>query len=216
MPKKLLIRTADFPYHITNRSNNKEFFYVNINDLWSIFIDCMSEAQSQFQCRFHAFVLMSNHYHLLLSTPLCNVDKVLQYVQREVARKANKKTCRINHFFGGAYKWSVINYEACYWNTLKYIFRNPVRAGLCSEVKSYPFSSLNFNSTKFNWLVQDHFNNQKIPIDLDVDWLNEPFFNEVEKDIRMALRRREFKIPRNQSGHRRVLDEPRFKKGVHT
>lgn len=212
MPKKPLIRTADFPYHISSRSNNKEFFYVKLEDLWVIFMECLEQAQLQFNCHFHAFVLMSNHYHLLISTPLSNIDEVMHYIQREVARKANKKASRINHFFGGRYKWSVVKEEAYYWNVLKYIFRNPVKAELCTRVTDYRFSSLNFKPKKFNWLVADFFNNNGHQIKLDLDWLNEPYLKEVENDIRSALRRTEFEIPRNITGYRRILDMPHAKK----
>lgn len=213
MAKKVLTRTPDFPYHITSRSNNKDFFYVELEYLWLVFMECFEQAQHQYNCELHAFVLMSNHYHLLISTPHSNIDAVMQHVQREVARKANKKASRINHFFGGPYKWSIIYEESYYWNALKYIFRNPVRAGLCESVGNYKFSSLNTKAKNFQWSLTDIFSDKSKLITLDDDWLNEPYLNEIESDIRMALRRKEFQIPRNKSGHRSSLDAPHFKKG---
>lgn len=213
MARKLLIRTSQSPYHITGRSNNKDFFYIELEVLWEIFMQTMESAKNLFNCDFHAFVLMSNHYHLLISTPLNNVDKVMEHIQREVAKKANKKSARINHFFGGPYKWSLIYEEAYYWNAVKYIFRNPVRAGLCNDVLDYQYSSLNRNHKKLQWNMIDFFNDKTKPIALDYDWLNEPFLNETEEDLRLALRRKEFKIPRSSSTCKQVVfDLPRFKK----
>src|SRR5690606_40247811 len=57
--------TAAFPYHVTNRSNNREFFYVEMETLWPIFTDTLFDLTKQFNCQIHAFVLMSNHYHLI-------------------------------------------------------------------------------------------------------------------------------------------------------
>lgn len=212
MARKLLIRTSNFPYHITGRSNNKEFFYLSNEMLWKIFMETMEHAQARFGCNFHAFVLMSNHYHLLVTTPKSNIDAVMQYIQRDVAKKANQNTSRINHFFGGPYKWSIVYEETYYWNALKYILRNPVRAGMCACVCEYKYSSLNTNPENFAWRMTDFFNDQSKPIILDSDWLNEPFMNELEQDIRLALRRKEFKIPINKKGYRSQLDMPLPKK----
>ena len=213
MPRKNLIRTSKIPYHVTARSNNKEYFYVDLNTLWEIFIVSMAEAELKFHCKLHAFVLMSNHYHLLISTPNANLDLVMNYLQREIARKANRKSTRINHFFGGPYNWSLISEEAYYWNTLKYIFRNPIRAGLCSNVIEYKYSSLNNSAKKFKWQLTDFFNNKDVIIKPDHEWLNEPFLNEIEANIKAGLRRREFKIPCDVNGYRPTLDTPLPKKG---
>lgn len=212
MARKLLIRTSESPYHITGRSNNKDFFYVDLEILWEIFMQAMVQAETLFNCDFHAFVLMSNHYHLLVSTPDNNIDKVMEHIQREVAKKANRKSARINHFFGGPYKWSLIYEENYYWNAVKYIFRNPIRAGICNTIADYKYSSFNRNHKELQWQMVDFFNDKTKPIVLDNDWLNEPFLNEIEETIRLALRRKEFKIPRDDTGYRANLDTPLSKK----
>lgn len=212
MARKLLIRTSESPYHITGRSNNKDFFYIETETLWEIFMRAMAQAETLFSCDFHAFVLMSNHYHLLISTPDNNIDKVMGHIQREVAKKANRESARINHFFGGPYKWSLIYEENYYWNAVKYIFRNPIRAGICNAVTDYNYSSLNRRSKEIQWQMVDFFNDKTKPIVLDNDWLNEPFQNEIEETIRLALRRKEFKIPRNDSGFATTIDASLRKK----
>jgi putative transposase len=206
MARKLLIRTSKSPYHVTGRSNNKDFFYLDLETLWQIFMIAMKKSETLFKCDFHGFVLMSNHYHLLISTPFNNIDKVMEHLQREVAKKANHKSARINHFFGGPYKWSLIYDESYYWNAVKYIFRNPIRAGICDEVTKYPYSSLNRASKDLDWKMVDFFHNKSKPIILDNAWLNEPFMNETEETIRLALRRKEFKIPRSYHGYKTNLD----------
>lgn len=212
MARKYLIRTSKSPYHITARSNNKDFFYVDTETLWLIFINTMAQAQLLYKCEFHAFVLMSNHYHLLVSTPEGNIDKIMEYIQRDVAKKANHHSARINHFFGGPYKWSLIYEENYYWNVIKYIFRNPIRAGIYNSVTDYKFSSLNFENKKAHWKMVDFFNDKTKSIILDSEWLNEPFLNETESSIRLALRRKEFKISRRANGKRPTVDSMLSKK----
>lgn len=216
MPRKPLIRCSQFPYHVTNRSNNRDFFYIEKTELWTIFINIFKELEDQFNCKIHAFILMSNHYHLLISTPDSNLGEAMKYLHREVARAANKVAGRINHFFGGRYKWSVIYEEAYYWNSIKYIFRNPVRAGICKDVSEYQFSSLNTSYEDFKWEMTDFFNKPNELIDLDLDWLNEPFQTEKEEAIKKALRRREFKLPRGSGLRTQALDLVWYKKGTVT
>jgi putative transposase len=214
MPRKHLIRTSEFPYHITNRSNNREFFYLDLERLWPIFIENLACLQEQFKIEIHCFVLMSNHYHLILSTPLGNLGEAMKYLHREVAREANRISGRINHFFGGRYKWSVIGREDYYWNATKYIFRNPVRAGITGSVFDYSFSSLNRDANKFN--MCDWFRADRPSIELDAGWLEEPFLKEQEEGLKKALRRREFKLPADKSGRELHLAGMRRKKGTVT
>lgn len=216
MPRKLLIRTDEYPYHITNRSNNRENFYLDSQSLWEIYLDCLYQLNKQFGCKVHSFVLMSNHYHLIISTPLRNIGEAMKYFHREVAKKSNQKSKRINHFFGGRYKWSVIYQEDYYWNAIKYIFRNPVRAGICEKVQGHKYSSLNTHPLGWRWEMVDWFHHQQPYIQPDLDWLNDPFQNEVEESIRFGLRRREFKPPNTAQKKKSPLDQAQYKKGTVT
>jgi putative transposase len=215
MPRKHLILTDIYPYHVTNRSNNREFFYLDLEALWCIFLDILIHISLQYECRIHAFVLMSNHYHLVLSTPQKNLGEAMKYFHRETARRANKSAQRINHFFGGRYKWCLLNRETYYWNTIKYIFRNPVTANLCKRVEDYPFSSFNTDYEEISWKLFD-FLGPNHGIKLDLNWLNQEFSKEQKDGISAALRRREFKISCNPSSYLIELDEVRLEKGTVT
>lgn len=206
MPRKQLIKCPTFPYHITNRSNNRDFFYIDLISLWGIFISCFKELKKQYSCNIHGFVLMSNHYHLLISTPKSNIGEAMKYLHREVARHTNQETKRINHVFGGRYKWSIIYSDHYYWNAIKYIFRNPVHAGICNMVEDYPFSSLN-KKNDYNWIMNDFFNNPNKTINPNLEWLNDPFTIDQEQGIKLALRRRVFELPKNSKRKSIKLDK---------
>lgn len=216
MPRKPLIRTSEFPYHVTNRSNNKEFFYLSLDDLWLIFMDQISNMIEQFHCEVHAFVLMSNHYHLIISTPKSNLNECMKYLHREVARKANQRAQRINHFFGGRYKWCLIDSEEYYWNAVKYLFQNPLKAGLSERVERYKYSSLNTSCKAFAWRMVDFFWDRDKLIQLDLNWLNEHVPVEQSQRIGSALRRCRFEMPVNKNGRKPRLEAVQRKKGTIT
>jgi putative transposase len=204
MPRARLIRTP-LPYHIYNRSNNREYFYLDLPSLWEVFLDCLRESATKYECNVHSFVMMANHYHLVVSTPELNIDETIQHFQTEVARKANQRAERINHFFGGRYKWTVVGGEEHYWSAVKYVYRNPVKAGICAKVEAYPYSSLNKAALK--WKHYSPYGN--FPSEAAArNWFNQPFAGEQESQIQKALRRREFKLPRNKAGFLTRLDAP--------
>ncbi len=214
MPRKTLTKTSAYPYQITNRSNNKDFFYLHMNDLWEICTSCLYSLQEQYSINVHMFVLMSNHYHLIIDTPKENISEAMRYFHCEVARAANKKAFRTNHFFGGRYKWCLIDNENYYWNAIKYNFRNPVEAGLSCNVESYTYSSLNTQS-KVRYRLTDFFNDPNKNIQLDLDWLNEKFDSSKSEAIKCGLRRRNFRLPKI-SKKQVTLETPRYKKGTGT
>jgi putative transposase len=202
MPRKKLIRTKVFPYHITTRSNNKDFFYLNTESIWSLFLKHLDILKTDYQCRIHAFVLMSNHYHLVLSTPQENISEAIMYLNGSIAKEANKKAKRENHFWGNRYKWCVINNEKYFWNAIKYVFNNPVRAGLTHFVEDYQFSSLNYPNKNL-WEMVDYFQSPRQVIELDHDWLNFRFTKEQDICIRKGLRKDIFDIAPDK--HRRKI-----------
>lgn len=199
MPRKPLIKTHLFPYHIMSRSNNRERFYLPLEELWPLFLEVCSDTQKLYKPQFHGLILMSNHYHLVMDFPQANPSECTAYLHREVARRSNLKCGRINHFWGGRYKWSLINTSEYYWTALKYVFRNPVKANICRRVEDYPYSTLNqyFASGLFRQV--DFFSECKKLIELNLDWLNQSFSEEQNNAIARGLRKPEFQLGKTKS-----------------
>lgn len=142
MPRKKLLYTHEYPYHVMARSNNKENFYIEKDIMWEIVISSLNQVVTDLKVYIHAFVLMDNHYHLLLSThPNYDLGVVMHRLQRSISRKVNSESGRINHVFGGAYKASLIQTPEYYYNVYKYLYRNPIEAGLCETVNDYKYST---------------------------------------------------------------------------
>jgi REP element-mobilizing transposase RayT len=194
MAREPLYRTNKFYYHVTARSNNREYFYVPPQESWNIFTRSLSKAAEKYKANIHTFVLMSNHFHMLISTPESNLDCVMRYSLAEATRSIQKQTSRINHIMGARYKWNVLvdPYSLAY--VYKYVFRNPVLAGLCAKVEDYAFSSL--NNLQSPLAISSGIDRywQHIPKNFHekLTWLNQPTKKECEDLIKNGLRRFQF------------------------
>src|SRR5690606_20442105 len=89
-----------------------------------------------------AVVLMPNHFHMILTVPMHDLGVVMNRLMTSVSRRANLFSGRTGHLFGGPYFWSLIASFRYYGHALKYVYRNPVKGGLCERVERYPFGSL--------------------------------------------------------------------------
>lgn len=108
-----------------------------------MFQDLLLEVNQRFNFQTHAFVLMNNHYHLIgTASREYMLSQVMEWFQRSANRRIHRRSGRINHLFGGPYSASLIRNEYYYFHALKYLFRNPIEAGLCNVVEEYEFSSL--------------------------------------------------------------------------
>lgn len=191
MPRKKLIRTDQFPYHVTTRSNNKDWFKLSLDRVWNISQEGLAYAHKLCPVEIHAFVLMSNHYHLLVSTPQANIDCFMRAFNKYFSDSINTYSGVINHKFGGPYNWSVVSKKEYLFNVYRYIFQNPVKAGMTLSCEEYPYSSLHGALSGTSGLVEyrPHFD------DGFEHWLE--FLNRVDlresEIIRRGLRRGDFR-----------------------
>lgn len=194
MPRHKRVLQPDYPYHVTLRSINRMNFGVDMNDLWSFSSDLLLFCSYAFKIEIHAFVLMNNHYHLLVRTPLSNLEKFMNYFNRMLSWEISNKTGRINQKFGARYHPSIISDLSYYHNVYKYIYRNPVEAQICEKVETYNYSSLNFvlGREKYRFPVFDPYFGNIEDHWPNLNWLNTPYESSEYKEIRMGLRKTHF------------------------
>jgi REP element-mobilizing transposase RayT len=206
MPRKNLIRSTTLPYHVTARGNNREVFPCEGVQAWNVLLDKCLEVRLLFEVEVHALVLMPNHFHLLVSTPLKYHDLgvVMQQLMRSVTRSMNSISGRSGHVFGGRYHWTLIDSTRYFRHAFKYVYRNPVRAGICGKVEDHPFSTLQglIGKAHLPFPLYYPYGMSAIPGLSGNDhgllhWLNEPFGSEEERAIRGALRKSVFTPPRS-------------------
>ncbi|MBM4316624.1 MAG: hypothetical protein FJ116_04000 [Deltaproteobacteria bacterium] len=195
MPRRPLILTNKFPYHVTSRSNNKEWFYIPTEEVWNIFSSCLLKVAQDYRVHHFAFVLMSNHFHLILETPCENLGDVMRDLLTNISKNIQKPANRINHVFGGRYKWSLLDSPYATAYVLKYVLRNPIRAGVVERAENYPFSSLALDTelpmvSGFNSLWS------MVPKDRNdlLAWINKPTAVPLEKQISFGLRKAKFQF----------------------
>jgi putative transposase len=210
MPRPILIRTDEFPYHITCRTNNKEWFPIDIKDCWNILINYLEIVSDKYGLKIVSFVLMSNHFHLIASTPFCNIDVIMNYLLREVSKEIGRKAGRINHIFGNKYKWSLIQNDLYFSHAYKYLIRNPVKASIVSRVEDYDYSTfaqlVNGNKLPFDCDNLTNFGDEFVPSDLNqrLEWLNQPYHPNENSIIRKALNRSIFQFTKNKTDEKWV------------
>lgn len=192
MPKRKLIYTDYYPYHVTARSNNKEWFYLEKPVVWTVFVEILNELNESHGLRVHAFVLMSNHYHLICTCSDQDLGRVMQQLQQRVSKRINKIAGRINHVFGGPYSGSLITTPTYYKTVLKYVYRNPVAGGLSDDVSQYLFSTLNRSDLRltFPYNIDCLINYRKKVL---IPWLNNNTSANSRLEITSGLLKTEFK-----------------------
>lgn len=192
MPRKNLIRTNIFPYHVTSRCHNKEWFDLPMQEVWIFAQKSLSEAHKLYPIELISFVLMGNHYHMILKTPSENLDLFMREFNRRFALKIRNKSEKINQVFGGRYKWSLISASHYFVNCYRYVYQNPVRAGISRRCEEYPFSTLRYliNCKPFIIPIYDHYGFKD---EWGLRWLNESISDQEKRCIRTGLTRSEFR-----------------------
>jgi len=109
---------------------------------WNIARRSFSLAYEKHPIILHSFVLMENHYHLVLQTPDENIDRFMYEFNKNFSLELRQKTGLINRMFGGRYKWTLIKDKQHYFHVMKYVYLNPVKAGVVEVAEDYQYSTL--------------------------------------------------------------------------
>jgi REP element-mobilizing transposase RayT len=140
MARPLRIEYEGAVYHITARGNERGEIYFTKKD-YKKFLEYVAEAERKFGILLHCYVLMSNHYHLILETPKANLSKTMHYINSSYTTYINIKRKRAGHLFQGRYKAMLVSKDNYMLELSRYIHLNPVRAGIVKKPEEYVFSS---------------------------------------------------------------------------
>ncbi|MDY6826628.1 MAG: transposase [Bacillota bacterium] len=136
-------RRIEFPgafYHVTQRGNNRENIFRKPGDK-KYYLKKLSDLKDKFDFRLLGFVLMDNHYHLLLQAGKDPLHKIIFRQNMYYSRYFNRTHNRSGHLYGGRYKAALIQDDRYLFAVLRYIHWNPVRAGICRHPEEYKWSS---------------------------------------------------------------------------
>lgn len=134
------------PQHVIQRGNNRTAIFSRDEDYY-FYLHCLSEACVTHQCDVHAYVLMPNHVHLLV-TPrrASSISKAMQSVGARYAQYVNSTYRRSGTVWEGRYRSTVIDPDDYLLCCMCYIELNPVRAGIVPHPRRYQWSSYRRNA----------------------------------------------------------------------
>ncbi|MGZ3773507.1 MAG: transposase [Pseudobdellovibrionaceae bacterium] len=153
MPRAKAILQSEFPYNISARCINKEWFQIPMDRVWKIFCEELTRTSEKHQLQIHSFVLMSNHFHLIASTPEANVSQCMHQFMVRSSRRLTRDGNRINESFAGRHFKCILQHPNYFLNAYKYNYRNPVAAGICDLAEEYPYSTLHGLTKKSKLLL---------------------------------------------------------------
>jgi len=130
-----------YPHHVIQRGNNRQPIVASDQDRETL-LDLLSENALKFKVALHAYVLMDNHFHLLLTPETEDgVPQMMQAVGRRYVRYFNDLHRRSGTLWEGRYKSTLIQSEQYLLACMAYIDLNPVRAGMVAQAADFPWSS---------------------------------------------------------------------------
>ncbi|MFO1457811.1 MAG: transposase [Verrucomicrobiota bacterium] len=128
MARPLRVNVAGGWYHVVSRGNGGDKIFGNDTDRRR-FLGLVSELPGRFSVEIHAFVLMDNHYHLLLRCREANLSEAIRWLQVSYAGRFNWAHRRRGHLFQGRFKSVLLLEESALDEVGRYIHLNPVRVG---------------------------------------------------------------------------------------
>lgn len=133
------------PQHIIQRGNNRDVVFAAEED-YRFYLECLGDAVERHGLFVHAYVLMTNHVHLL-ATPESekSIPGTMQSVGRRYVQYFNYCYGRTGTLWEGRYRATLIDSDAYLLTCMRYIELNPVRAGMVKGPGDYPWSSYGNN-----------------------------------------------------------------------
>ena len=137
---------AGYTYHLIQRGHNRSDCFLSAKD-FELYLGLLAEFRQAFPCSIHAYALMSNHVHLLV-TPRepANLSLMMKNVAQRYSQHFNRTYQRSGSLWEGRFRSCPIDTDAYLLRCQRYIELNPVRAGMVANPGDYPWSSYRYNA----------------------------------------------------------------------
>ena len=157
MPRRARITLPNVPLHLIQRGNNRQACFFADED-YRFYLDWLAEYAEKTDCRVHAYVLMTNHVHLLVTPKGVNdISLLFQDIGRHFVPYINKTYQRRGSLWEGRHKGHILESEVYFLTCMRYIEMNPVRAGMAEHPAKYRWSSYAANAQGIdNAIIQPH------------------------------------------------------------
>jgi putative transposase len=141
MPRRLRLRVSDCPLHIIQRGNNRAPCFFEDTD-YLVYLQNLRTLSGEADCRIHAYVLMTNHVHLLLTPAAAEgPSNLMKNLGQRYVQYINRRYNRSGSLWEGRFRSSLVETERYFLTCQRYIELNPVRAGMVRTPEEYKWSS---------------------------------------------------------------------------
>jgi len=141
MPRRARVQIPGYPLHIVQRGHNRASCFLEPSG-FELYLGLLNELHASFHCRIHAFVLMTNHVHLLVTPDEPDAaSELMRRVNLRFVQAMNRNYGRTGSGFEGRFWSSVVETANYFLTTHRYIELNPVRAGMVRRPQDYRWSS---------------------------------------------------------------------------
>jgi putative transposase len=127
-------------WHVTSRGNDRREVFRDDADR-ERFLSILGRAVELFRWKLHAYVLMTNHYHLLVETPEPTLSRGMRELNGLYTQAFNRRHRRAGHLFQGRFKAILVEKESHLLELCRYVVLNPVRAGAATSARAWRWSS---------------------------------------------------------------------------
>ena len=194
MPRLPRLGLTGYPLHVIQRGNNRSICFRESGD-YVLYLGLLNELAPLFGCDIHAYVLMPNHVHMLLTPQVPEgPSRLMQNIGQRYVPHFNRLHARSGTLWEGRFRASVIESEGYLFACQRYIELNPVRAGIVAHPWEYEWSSYRANAGRESstFLVQNH---QYLGLGMTEetrakayrDLFRDPIGDEVLHSIRFAI-----------------------------
>lgn len=173
MARPLRIEYPGAYYHVMNRGNRREDIFITDDDR-NLFLDGLADSCETYSVQLIAYVLMFNHFHLLVQTPLANLSEFMRHFLVTYTVRFNRCNGRTGHVFQGRFKSLLVQEDEYLLPLSRYIHLNPIRTRQFKDsdfqtkseyLKKYPWSSFpgycylrkRNNNFDYGWLLGTYF-----------------------------------------------------------
>ena len=157
MPRRPRVNLVGYPQHIVQRGHNRAASFFGEDD-YQCYLHWLKEGADKYGCAIHAYALITNHVHLLVSPSRADgITRLMQSLGRRYAQYVNRFYKRSGSVWEGRFKASAIHAEEYLLTCYRYIELNPVTAGMVNDPADYRWTSYRWHALgESNALITDH------------------------------------------------------------
>ncbi|HXG77352.1 MAG TPA: transposase [Gaiellaceae bacterium] len=127
-------------YHVVARGNERRAIFGDAADR-ERFLEILAQVARRYRVAVLAYCLLDNHYHLLLQTQNANLARAMRQLNGVYAQWFNRRHNRVGHLFQGRYGARLVQADEHLLAAVRYVVRNPLRAGMCRRLEDWHWSS---------------------------------------------------------------------------